>query len=92
MLESSCIALWNFKGKGDPEQMLSKPAAGERVFYYLNRVGFIATGIFTIEPPVPDDSIFPKGTPGAVSRPVSNLVLVAQSNALNPSEVKSIGG
>jgi len=92
MLDNSCIALWNFRDTRHPEQMLSKPAAGERVFYYLNRVGFIATGVFTNEPPAPDDSIFPKGTPGAVSRRVSNLVSVAHGNALNPSEVKSIGG
>jgi hypothetical protein len=92
MLENSCIALWNFKGKGDPEQILSKPTAGERVFYYLNRVGFIATGIFTNEPPFPDDTVFPHGTPGAISRRVSNLVSVAHSHALSPSEVKSIGG
>ena len=92
MLEHSCMALWSFKGGRQPEQTLSNPTVGERVFFYLNRVGFIATAIMTDEAPVPDDTIFPKGTPGAVSRRVSNLVSVAHRNALTPSEVKLKGG
>jgi hypothetical protein len=92
MLDKSCIALWVFKGKLDPEKSLSKPASGERVFYYLNKVGFIATGLFTNEPPISDDWIFRNGTPRAFSRPVSDLVTVANICALKRSEVESMGG
>jgi hypothetical protein len=93
MLDKSCAALWVAKGKKlDPEKALSKPASGERVFFYLKEVGFIATGLFTNDPPIPDDSIFRKGTPRAFSRRVSDLVTVANSSAVTPSEVKSMGG
>jgi len=92
MLESSCIALWQFKGKRDPEKELSKPAQGERVFLYLNRVGFIATGLFTDYPPVADNSIFLKGTPRTFIRRVTNLVSVSNSSALKRSEVEAMGG
>lgn len=92
MVDKSCIALWVFKGRLDPEKSLSKPASGERVFFYLNKVGFIATGIFTNEPPTSDDSIFREGTPNAFSRPVSNLIAVPNNCALKRAEVESMGG
>jgi hypothetical protein len=92
MLEKACVALWTLSGNIDPEKDLSKPASGERVFFYLNKVGFIATGLFANEPPVPDDSIFRQGTPRAFSRRVSNLISVANGDALKTPEVEAIGG
>jgi len=91
MLERSCIALWDFKGKVNPEKVLSKPVVGERVFFYLNGVGFIATGLFTDESPISDDTIFRKGTPRAFSRRVSNLISVSNEEALKKSEVEKMG-
>lgn len=92
MLDKSCIALWVLKGRLDPEKSLSKPASGEKVFFYLNKVGFIATGQFTNEPPTSDDSIFRAGTPNAFSRSVSNLIVVPNNRALKREEVESTGG
>jgi hypothetical protein len=92
MIDKSRIALWVFKSKLDPEKSLSKPVFGERVFFYLNKVGFIATGIFTDEPPISDDTIFLKGTPRAFSRSVTELIALPIHRALKKVEVESMGG
>jgi hypothetical protein len=92
MLDTPCIALWKFKGKRDPEKELAKPLAGERVFYYLNDVGFIATALFTNEPPIPDSQVFRENTPEAFSRHVSDIVFVRNEDAITSSEVKAMGG
>jgi Endonuclease NucS len=92
MLANSCIALWYPQDKADPEKKLAVPIAGERVFFYLNKTGFIATALFTEEPPVPDDTVFPKGTPRAYHRRVSGLIEISPANALKRGDVAALGG
>jgi hypothetical protein len=88
MLENSCIALWEYP---DTEKKLSKPKPGERVFFYLNGVGIIATGIFTIEPPISSNLIFRKQTQQEFIRRVSDLLSVANDSAITVSEVAQMG-
>ncbi|PSH05613.1 MAG: hypothetical protein CXZ00_00230 [Acidobacteria bacterium] len=88
MLEDSCVALWGYPNAAEK---LSRPASGERVFFFLNRVGVIATGIFTDEPPFASNKIFGKETEREFRRNVSNLISVANEHALTVSEVGQMG-
>ncbi|EKO3871367.1 hypothetical protein P0E20_005403 [Vibrio harveyi] len=85
MLEHSCIAIY---GYSNPEEMLSAPNDGDRVFFYRNGVGIIAIGEFesTIEP---SNSIFGKKDEGEYIRKVKNIVEV--TNGISASEVRGLG-
>lgn len=92
MLVKSCVAVWRFKDSRDPRQVLSRPSAGERVFLYLKKIGFIATGIFAGDDVVPDESIFGPGAPEAFSRKLVDLVSVPKSRAVTLAELKQMKG
>jgi hypothetical protein len=92
MIDQSCIALWKFQNQEkDPEETLSRPEAGQRVFYYLNGVGIIATGLFTAEPPIASNSIFGKKTELEFRRSVRDLLKVDTRHALTVKEVGQMG-
>jgi phosphinothricin acetyltransferase len=91
MIDQSCVALWNFANPRSPEAELSRPASGDRVFFYLNKVGFIATGLFTDEAPTSNDLVFRPKTPGAFSRQVSDLITVSHDKAVKQAEVLGMG-
>ncbi len=88
MIENSCIALWEYL---DTAKKLSRPEPGDRVFFYLNGVGIIATGIFTDEPPMSSNLIFGKQTEQEFIRTVSDLISVENRFALTSQEAADMG-
>lgn len=86
MIDGSCVALWGRPDRLDPEDRLSVPLAGERVFLYLNKIGIIAAGFFTNEPPKAGNTIFGKANEREFHRVIADVIVVDSSRAVSASE------
>lgn len=89
MKARSVIAAWG--PTYEAEAKLSKPVAGDRVFYFLDRTGVIAMAIFDHSAPFASNDIFHKQHEGEFSRKVVDLVKLA-GNVITPAEVKAATG
>ena len=72
MHQQSCIAAWGEQYNADV--LLAEPLAGDRVFFYVNKVGIVAKAIFTTSGPFSSNSIFGKQKEGEFHREVIELV------------------
>jgi hypothetical protein len=73
------------------EGMLSKPEAGDRVFFYLKSTGIIFCGTFDHSSPFSSNDIFRKQQEGEFSRKVVDLAF-PKLNVVSPSMVKAATG
>lgn len=73
------------------EGILSKPEAGDRVFFYLKDVGIVFYGTFDHSSPLPSNDIFHKAEEGEFSRKVVDLVL-PKGGTVSPRTVKAATG
>ena len=81
MFEQSCIAAWG--NDYDAKRMLAKPRAGDRVFFYRDKVGIIGLATFTDEPPFSSNSIFEKQMEGEFHRRVLGLKRLPSEKAMD---------
>ena len=90
MKARSVIAAWGTTYGA--EAMLGKPEAGDRVFYFLDKVGIIAMATFDHTEPYPSNDIFHKQKEGEFSRKVVELVKLTPGRFITPSEVRTATG
>lgn len=89
MKARSVIAAWG--STYEAEAKLSKPEAGDRVFYFLDRTGVIAMANFDHSAPFPSNYIFHKEHEGEFSRKVVDLIKL-DGKVITPAEVKAATG
>lgn len=75
MFQYSCVAAWKDPNEdaGWALRKLSKPEAGDRVFFYKKGIGVIATALFDHSNPFPSNNIFGLQKMGEFSRNVLEL-------------------
>lgn len=89
MKARSVIAAWGSTYKA--ETKLSKPEAGDFVFYFLDGTGFIAMATFDHSAPFATNDIFHKQHEGEFSRKVVDLIKLT-GKVITPAEVKAATG
>jgi hypothetical protein len=88
MLKHGVIAVCGFYNS---EDMLNKPKNGERIFAYLNRMGFIAAGRAGDRPAYPSGAVFRQEGNYEHHRPVQWEAIVEPDRAVKASEAREWG-